>query len=273
MRQVSYRPGCFTALFIALTAGIVLVPDCNLVLPTSAKSEAVRVSNKSIEIKRIQNSLIELKRKHPGSVKKIAELYFQLGVIQKSEGLYSDAQKSLINCLGLSGIDASYDPLQLQASMLLGDCYREEGNYREAETYLIRANEFARRHSPNTIDDAIASNRLALVYNNWGFFNKAEPLARQSVAIVNKLSPPQPTEQGIHILLLADILRQQGKYSEAEPYLLKSVELISTATKQTRSRQAAGAPRGSKKNERNNKESKQQQLELARAYAGAINNL
>src|SRR5205085_1037013 len=60
----------------------------------------------------------------------------------------------------------------------------------------------------------------------WGQFAKAEQLEHFALGIVRKVLARDNEQTGVHLLLLADTLRQQGKYEQAKPYLVEAVKLL-----------------------------------------------
>lgn len=133
----------------------------------------------------------------------------------------------------------SKELLIAQSKMWLGDSLRAQGKFSDAEKYLTEAHKSIEANAPASIEEATSLNRLASLYNNWGNFSKAESLQREALAIAEKHLKAADNEIAIHKLLLADTLRQQGKYKAAEPYLQAAVANLKKANPRSREYAAA----------------------------------
>ena len=110
--------------------------------------------------------------------------------------------------------------------MELGTLCKDSGQYQKAEPYLAEASKTYSIDAAGSLEETSALNHLASLYNNWGKFAKAERIQRQALALCQKMKTEDRGEIAVNKLLLADILRQQGNYKEAQPYLLEALAVL-----------------------------------------------
>jgi len=100
----------------------------------------------------------------------------------------------------------------------LGDAYREQGRYREAETPLKRALEISEEVlGPEHPLTAIRLSNVASLYRAQGRDQEAETLFVRALKIWNSVPESEPEAIAASFNNLAELYREQGRLKEAEP--------------------------------------------------------
>ena len=138
-----------------------------------------------------------------------------------------------------------------ESYLLLGNVYRLEGLYPEAREWTLRGVSGVEKIRPRDAKRLSAAyNYLALFYNSAGEFADSEQNARKALDCCAEAGLGKENE-AMHRVVLANALRQQGKYKEALPELEKAVATLKSSET---------------KSDKDNKDNK-------RLLAAAINNL
>lgn len=177
------------------------------------------------KVSALESRIASLTRKSArGSKLKIAELKMQLGCLYQDNGDFQKSEMCFTSALKLREEGEATPSLLAESMLKLGDVLRAEAKFTEAEAYLNKAYKYFSTRS--AAEKAAALNRLASLYNNWGQFSKAEKLQRHALSLTREKltgNDADVADLAVHKMLLADILRQQGKFKEAEPYLKSAV--------------------------------------------------
>jgi len=109
-----------------------------------------------------------------------------------------------------------FDPDELPESwIILGNLYRLQGHYSQADRWVNRGiTALERSHPCDPARMSAAYNYLALLQNSAGAFSDSEASARKALAMSKEASLPEDVG-AMHMVVLANALRQQGKYQEA----------------------------------------------------------
>jgi len=100
---------------------------------------------------------------------------------------------------------------------VIGNLYREVGNYRRAEELLGTAVAIRRKVSgPASAETATSLNNLGLAYMVENKLPEAEQAHREAYTIRRKIFGPENTETAISLNDLSSVYRDEGKLAEAE---------------------------------------------------------
>jgi len=117
--------------------------------------------------------------------------------------------------------------------ILLGNVYRLEGLYREARTWIMRGFSVLEKQKPVDAQRlSAACNYLALLNNSAGEFSESEKYARKAIAYSLEAGLGKDN-QAMHKVVLANALRQQGKYKEAFVELEAALPILKTGTEKS----------------------------------------
>ena len=101
-----------------------------------------------------------------------------------------------------------------------------QGKFAEAIPLAIQALAiFEKAFGPNDANVAIGSGNLAQLYVGSDQFDKAEPLYKRAVAILEK-HPDREKDLAVTLAGLADLYARQQKSAEAEPYFRRCIPLL-----------------------------------------------
>lgn len=109
---------------------------------------------------------------------------------------------------------------------MLGELYRSQGRYNEAEPLFKRSLAMRERElGPDHTKVAESLNNLAVLYHNLRRYNDAEPLIKRSLIILeNALGPDHPiVAQSLQNL--ASIYMTLGRFDDAIPLRLRALEI------------------------------------------------
>jgi tetratricopeptide (TPR) repeat protein len=126
----------------------------------------------------------------------------------------------------LSQIQALDSPDLATSLGRLGNLYRSQGRYGEAEPLLQKAlklhSSILGQDHPNV---ATSLNDLAVLYNSQGRYSEAEPLLVRSLSIREQQLGQDHPDVATSLNDLAVLYHAQGRYSEAEPLLVRSLSI------------------------------------------------
>ena len=113
-------------------------------------------------------------------------------------------------------IGQTENPEAIAAQGTLGEIYRAEGKYAEAEPLLEQASKATEQKlGPDHLDVATSLNNLALLYYCESKYAAAEPLYKRALEIREKnLGSEDPAVQQT-MQFYAALLRQEGRKAEA----------------------------------------------------------
>lgn len=128
-------------------------------------------------------------------------------------------------------LNQSTDKNRLPESwILLGNVYRLEGLYSEARTWISRGVTALEKHNSSDAQRLSAAyNYLALFNNSAGEFAESEKNARKALSL-SMDSGLGKENQAMHRVVLANALRQQGKYREALVELETALPILKTGS-------------------------------------------
>lgn len=109
---------------------------------------------------------------------------------------------------------------------MLGELYRLQGRYNEAEPLLKHSLEMReKKFGADDLKIAESLNNLAALYSNLQRYDEAEPLLKRSLSILeNTLGPDHPSvAQSLNNL--ASIYRILGRFDDAVPLLMRAQEI------------------------------------------------
>jgi tetratricopeptide (TPR) repeat protein/tRNA A-37 threonylcarbamoyl transferase component Bud32 len=150
-----------------------------------------------------------------------------LGLAYRDAGRQSEALGLFQSALALlEKRPGGAHPLTLECRNNLAAVYESLGRYREAEELevgtLARRRQGVKPQSPVLAPDLSALGRNLLCQRRW---SEAEPLLRESVAILDKATPDDWSHYDA-LSMLGDSLTGEHRYSQAEPPLLAGYEGI-----------------------------------------------
>jgi tetratricopeptide (TPR) repeat protein len=102
----------------------------------------------------------------------------------------------------------------------------EQGHFAEAIPPATQALAiFEKAFGADNLNVAIGSGNLGQLYVQAGQFDKAEPLYKRAVAILEKHADKQ-RDLGMMLAGLADLYTRQKRYADAEPYYRRAIPLL-----------------------------------------------
>lgn len=126
-------------------------------------------------------------------------------------------------------LNAGFDKDRLPESyLLLGNIYRLQGSYPEASEWTAKGVSILEKEkSQDKKRLSAAYNYLALLKNSAGDFSESEKNARDALALSIEAGLGKDNE-AMHRVVLANALRQQGKFKEALPELEAATSVLKT---------------------------------------------
>ena len=125
-------------------------------------------------------------------------------------------------------------PLVADSKLLLGNLYKDVGNYKLAESYLREALELRKKtfgdSHPGTAE---AMNSLAILLKIYGYLEQAEPLYRKAAKITEKTFGQRHPASAICYNNLGDLETFKGNYKEAELLYKKARVFLQSSVGQT----------------------------------------
>ncbi len=122
-----------------------------------------------------------------------------------------------IFCLVLVPLRAGAQETQWKKLIAAGAKAHQQGLYGDAEKSLKAALKEAEHFEPQDTRLAINLNNLAELYRLQSKYTEAEPLYKQSLAIMEEALGPGHPNVATTLNNLAELYRDQGQYDEAEP--------------------------------------------------------
>ncbi len=153
--------------------------------------------------------------------------YVGLGSFYRGQGLYSQAEQWLEQCLNSCRERLGEDHLDVATSLNnLAELYRSQGRYTEAEPLYLQALELRKRLLGSDHTDVAQSlNNLALLYSLQGRYTEAELRYLQALELHKRLLGSDHPLVALSLNNLAYLYHSQGRYTDAEPPLIQALEL------------------------------------------------
>lgn len=199
---------------------------CAMELPSSGESISPETTASTINALENQQESI-LAAPHPakqqlGLLRNLAEAYSEASLLESANKVL---HKEML-------LRARYDSGGMPESwLLLGDNLRRQGQYTQAASLIARAIKALEKRTPSDPERlAAAFNYLALLDNSAGDYVDSEKNARKALALSREANMPESTA-AMHIVVLANALRQQGKYEEARVNLESALPTLKTQSK------------------------------------------
>ncbi len=142
------------------------------------------------------------------------------------ERRHGEAEKLLVQALREAERSRAGTSAEAEALVDLGDLYRAQTRFADAEPLFTRAIALIERLGGASDVQLIRPlNSLALVLRAQGFYDRAEPLCQRALAITERAHGPEhPTTAGVLANLLTVYLAQ-GRYGEAGPLFRRTVAI------------------------------------------------
>ena len=138
-----------------------------------------------------------------------------LAMVLVAVARYKEAETLLRSSLTTLGQDGPSGAMRLNT---LGNVYRNQGRYKEAEPLYERALAIHEKAlGPEHPDTAQSLNNLAVLYRSQGRYEEAEPLYERALAIYEQALGPEHPSPAASLNNLAVLNYSQGRYEEAEP--------------------------------------------------------
>jgi tetratricopeptide (TPR) repeat protein len=143
-----------------------------------------------------------------------------------AEGKYAEAAPVAERYVALARQRGEESPVLAAAVAWLGNVYKAQGRYAEAEPAYRRSLAiWEKALGPEHPDVATALVSLAGLYLAQGRYAEAEPAYRRSLAIREKALGPDHPDVATALNNLAELYRAQGRYAEAEPAYRQSLAI------------------------------------------------
>jgi len=150
----------------------------------------------------------------------LGDIYYHLGVYNKSENLYIKSLKMKLEILGEENLSTanSYNSL--------ANLYQLKAEYDKAEPYYLKALTISKKIlGEEHLSTVNYYNNLANLYQARGEYKKAEPLYLKSLKIREKILGKEHPDTAISYNNLAGIYETIGAYQKAELLYLKSLKI------------------------------------------------
>jgi CHAT domain-containing protein len=117
-------------------------------------------------------------------------------------------------------------PATATSLLNLGELYRRQGRYGEAEPFFKRSLAIREKVlGPGHSDIAVSLLNLAELYRAQGRYGEAEPLFKRSLAILETALGPEHPDTARSLNNLALLHQEQGRYIEAYPHFKRSLAI------------------------------------------------
>ncbi len=142
---------------------------------------------------------------------------------------------NLYRILGTQEFGPEPDTRDTQTASLLnmlGELYRLQGRYSEAEPLLKRSLEMReKKFGADDLKIAESLNNLAALYSNLQRYDEAETLLKRSLAILENTLGPDHLSVARSLNNLASIYRILGRFDDAVPLLMRAQEIAINSEK------------------------------------------
>ncbi len=147
-----------------------------------------------------------------------------LAIVYKNQGKYAEAE-SLYNQV-LTSARKTQHPQIAMFLRNLGNLFWIQGNYEEAEPYLVQTvTSYEISHGPEHWAVSSAMKWLAAFYREQGRYDEAEPLLLRALAISNKTFGPEYFALSDIHQERANLYVEMGRYAEAESLYVQALEI------------------------------------------------
>ncbi len=144
------------------------------------------------------------------------ERHIDAGAAAYQQGNYAEAVKQTKAALSLAEAFAPDDPRLATTLNNLGEFYRAQGKYTEAEPLYKRALAiYEKALGPEHPHVAVSLNNLGEFYRAQGRYAEAEPLLKRALAIVEKALGPDHPNVATSLENYATLLRKTRRTTEA----------------------------------------------------------
>jgi CHAT domain-containing protein/Tfp pilus assembly protein PilF len=158
----------------------------------------------------------------------------EIGSVLLAKRDFDAAEATLTKLLGLYEAEHDHPTDAVIAHVLsrLGKVYLAKHRYAEAEVALSRALKLRVRegHESRVIDALLALGRL---YEQMGFYGRAEPYFEQARSIVEREASPNSPELAIYLDFVANVSAELGDYARAEGLYLRALSLQSSLDRES----------------------------------------
>ncbi len=153
-----------------------------------------------------------------------ARLMRTIGTVYRQLGLYAAGLPLLRKAVAQD--ERSGDQRELAISLTrLGQLYRSQGNFSEAEAALLRAVDIGRRRSVSDEETAAAIGSLGAVYMQQGRYGEAEPLLRRAMVIQREVSGAESRAMAAAVGNLGALYYHTRNIPEAERYFRQALAI------------------------------------------------
>ena len=150
----------------------------------------------------------------------------EAGMEAYRQGNYAEAERQWLSALQEAENFGPEDPRLATSLNNLGELYRAQGKYAEAEPLSRRALAIDEKALGSEHPDVATDlNNLALLSYNQGKYAEAETLNQRALAIREKALGPEHPNVATSLNNLALLYYTQGKYAEAEPLYQQSLAI------------------------------------------------
>ncbi len=152
--------------------------------------------------------------------------YYKAGVTALDARNYGEADQKLMRAISESKKRGTQNEQLMLARLALGEVYLGTWQYTDADWLFTKSLDLAKKFKGEDSQEvAQCLNGLAWIYTGQRKFAKAETLAKQSVAIRQKLGDNSP-ELARSLYTLGKCLDKQGWYDQAEPIYRRAITIL-----------------------------------------------
>jgi serine/threonine protein kinase/tetratricopeptide (TPR) repeat protein len=153
-------------------------------------------------------------------------IHSSLGVTYGALGLFDRAASHFESAIDRYAVDPGREhPATAKAIGNLGELYRKQGRFEDAEPLLLEALELKRRLlAENDVSLAIAINNLGLMYRDWGRPENAEPLLDEALDLERRYRGEDDVGTLTAIHNLALVYEDLGRTEEALELFSRNLE-------------------------------------------------
>lgn len=152
--------------------------------------------------------------------------YYKAGMSALAKRNYGEADEKLMRAIRESKKRGTQNEQLMLARLALGEVYLGTWQYTDAEWLFDKSLELAKKFKGAESEEAAQClNGLAWIYTGQRKFAKAETLAKQSIAIRQKLADNSP-QLARSIYTLGKCLDKQGFSDQAEPLYRRAITIL-----------------------------------------------